>query len=107
MRKYPTRTSLRIDTSLQLPVKFITPCNWLWRGERVLVWRSMARIPGRAGGAGIKGAEQISGAASFAAYNGRDLSSERGLSSLHVKHNFILGYSYDLPFGPGRRWGNQ
>ena len=59
------------------------------------------------GGAGIKGAEQISGAASFAAYNGRDLSSERGLSSLHVKHNFILGYSYDLPFGPGRRWGNQ
>src|SRR5207247_4676693 len=59
------------------------------------------------GGAGVKGAEQISGAASFAAYNGRDLSSERGLSSLHVKHNFILGYSYDLPFGPGRRWGNN
>ena len=59
------------------------------------------------GGAGIKGAEQISGAASFAVYNGHDLSSERGLSSLHVAHNFILGYSYELPFGPGRRWGNQ
>jgi len=59
------------------------------------------------GGAGIKGAEQIAGAASFAVYNGRDLSSERGLSSLHVAHNFILGYSYELPFGPGRRWGNQ
>jgi hypothetical protein len=59
------------------------------------------------GGAGIKGAEQIAGAASFAVYNGRDLSSERGLSSLHVKHNFILAYSYELPFGSGRRWGNQ
>jgi hypothetical protein len=58
------------------------------------------------GGAGIKGAEQIAGAARFSAYNGHDLASERGLSSLHVKHNFILGYSYDLPFGPGRRWGN-
>src|SRR5436853_2021173 len=59
------------------------------------------------GGAGIKGAEQISGAASFAVYNGHDLSSERGLSSLHVKNNFILGYTYELPFGPGRRWRNQ
>jgi len=59
------------------------------------------------GGAGIKGAEQIAGAASFAVYNGRDLTSERGLSSLHVKHNFILAYSYELPFGAGRRWANQ
>ena len=58
------------------------------------------------GGAGIKGAEQISGAASFAVYNGRDLSSERGLSSLHVEHNFILAYGYQLPFGPGRHWRN-
>jgi len=59
------------------------------------------------GGAGIKGAEQVAGAASFAVYNGNDLRSERGLSSLHVQHNFILGYSYELPFGPGRHWANQ
>ncbi len=59
------------------------------------------------GGAGIKGAEQIAGAASFAVYNGHDLSSERGLSSLHVQHNFILASSYELPIGSGRRWGNQ
>src|SRR2546426_862885 len=66
-----------------------------------------ARNIDNGGGAGIKGAEQVQGAASFAVYNGHDLASERGLSSLHVKHNFILGYSYELPFGPGRRWGNQ
>jgi Carboxypeptidase regulatory-like domain/TonB-dependent Receptor Plug Domain/TonB dependent receptor len=66
-----------------------------------------ARNIDNGGGAGIKGAEQISGAASFAVYNGHDLSSERGLSSLHVQHNFILAYSYGLPFGPGHRWGAQ
>jgi len=66
-----------------------------------------ARNIDNGGGAGIKGAEQIAGAASFAVYNGRDLSSERGLSSLHVQHNFILAYSYELPFGSGRHWGNQ
>ena len=66
-----------------------------------------ARNIDNGGGAGIKGAEQVQGAASFAVYNGYDLASERGLSSLHVKHNFILGYSYELPFGPGRHWGND
>src|SRR5437899_1033821 len=66
-----------------------------------------ARNIDNGGGAGIKGAEQVQGAASFAVYNGRDLSSERGLSSLNVKHNFIIGYSYESPFGSGRHWGNQ
>ena len=59
------------------------------------------------GGAGIKGAEQISGAASFAVYNGQDFSMDRGLSSLHVEHNFILSYTYEFPYGTGRHWGKQ
>ncbi|PYU22923.1 MAG: hypothetical protein DMG32_17065, partial [Acidobacteria bacterium] len=59
------------------------------------------------GGAGIKGAEQIAGAASFAVYNGQDFSSDRGLSSLHVEHNFILSYTYEFPYGTGRHWGKQ
>lgn len=29
----------------------------------------------------------------------------RALSGFHVKHNFVINYTYDLPFGPGRRFG--
>src|SRR5438132_14364435 len=42
------------------------------------------------GGAGITGAERISGAAGSAVYDGHDLSSERGRSSLDVAQKFTL-----------------
>jgi len=56
--------------------------------------------------AGTRGGEIISGTAN-ATYNSDNFAGEKGLSGLHVKHNFITSYSYDLPFGPGRPWGNQ
>lgn len=59
------------------------------------------------GGAGLKGAEQIVGGASFAVYNSYDLAGERGLTALDIRHNFIASYTYELPFGSGRRWGTQ
>ncbi|MBI4464562.1 MAG: hypothetical protein HY647_07650, partial [Acidobacteria bacterium] len=59
------------------------------------------------GGAGIKGAEQVSGASSFSSYNSRNIRADKGLSSLHVAHNATLSYGYDLPFGQGRRWGSN
>ena len=66
-----------------------------------------ARNIDNGGGAGIKGAEQVVSAASFAVFNSQDRAADRGLSSLHIQHNFILSYTYELPFGSGRRWGNQ
>src|SRR5437660_7944131 len=100
--RYVAPISDQIYNALQLVVERRSRAGLAFNGS--YTW---SRNIDNGGGAGIKGAEQISGAASFAVYNGRDLSSERGLSSLHVKHNFILGYSYELPFGPGRHWGNQ
>ena len=59
------------------------------------------------GGAGTKGAEQVSGAASFTVYNSRNIAADKGLASIHVAHNATLSYGYDLPFGQGRRWGSN
>ena len=59
------------------------------------------------GGAGIKCAEQVAGASSFSIYNSRNFASEKGLSSIHVAHNFTLSAGYDLPFGQGRRYGSN
>ncbi|MBI4459123.1 MAG: hypothetical protein HY648_03560, partial [Acidobacteria bacterium] len=59
------------------------------------------------GGAGTKCAEQVQGASSFSTYNSRNIKADKGLSSIHVAHNAILSYGYDLPFGQGRRWGSN
>jgi hypothetical protein len=32
---------------------------------------------------------------------------DKGLSSFHSKHNFVLNGAYDLPFGQGRTFGNN
>ncbi len=37
----------------------------------------------------------------------RNLSLEEGLSNLDVPYRFVLSTLYDLPFGHGRRWGNN
>lgn len=34
-----------------------------------------------------------------------DTKLDRGLSAFDVRHNFVLNYIYDLPFGPGKRFG--
>ena len=39
--------------------------------------------------------------------NSYNLQAERGLSDFDVRHRFVLSYSYDLPFGAGKRWMSQ
>ncbi len=36
-----------------------------------------------------------------------NLDGERGLSNFDVRHRFITSFTYDLPWGPGRPWGNN
>jgi carboxypeptidase family protein/TonB-dependent receptor-like protein len=59
------------------------------------------------GQGGTKGAENSGGGSSFRSANYYDMKGEKGLSSLHVKHNFTVAYSYDLPLGANQRWGSQ
>ena len=35
-----------------------------------------------------------------------NISAERGRSNFDVRHRLTFSYSWDLPFGRGRRWGN-
>ena len=59
------------------------------------------------GQGGTKGAENSGGGSSFRSANYYDPRGEKGLSSLHVKHNATITYGYELPFGAGRPWGSQ
>ncbi len=100
--RYVAPVSDQIYNALQLVVEKRLRAGLAFNGS--YTW---SRNIDDGGGAGIKGAEQISGAASFAVYNGQDFSIDRGLSSLHVEHNFILAYTYEFPYGTGRHWGKQ
>ena len=59
------------------------------------------------GQGGTKGAENSGGGSSFRTANYYDPEGEKGLSSLHVKHNFTISYGYELPFGAERQFGSQ
>ncbi len=39
--------------------------------------------------------------------NGNNLRADRGLAEFDIKHRFVASYVYELPFGKGRRWGNN
>jgi hypothetical protein len=39
--------------------------------------------------------------------NGNNLRADRGLAEFDIKHRFVASYIYELPFGHGRRWGNN
>ncbi len=39
--------------------------------------------------------------------DGNNLKAERGLAEFDIKHRFVASYIYELPFGRGRRWGNN
>jgi hypothetical protein len=41
---------------------------------------------------------------SFLPQDSNNLIAERGLSSFHAKHRFVLSYLYELPVGTGHRW---
>jgi len=39
--------------------------------------------------------------------DGNNLKAERGLAEFDVKQRFVVSYIYELPFGQGRRWGQN
>ena len=58
------------------------------------------------GGSGTECVDSVSGT-DYTNYNQWDMGGDKGHSALHVGHNFIASYTYELPFGAGRRWGSQ
>ena len=35
------------------------------------------------------------------------MAADRGLAEFDIKHRFVASYIYELPFGNGRKWGNE
>ena len=58
------------------------------------------------GSSGTQGNTNISGTTLYQ-YNNSDFGMDKSLSALHVAHNFISSYTYELPVGTGRAVGNQ
>ena len=58
------------------------------------------------GAVSTRGGENVSGSPN-ASGNIYDLAGEKGLSGIHIAHNFIASYTYELPFGNGRPLGSQ
>jgi outer membrane receptor protein involved in Fe transport len=52
----------------------------------------------------IDNASTIGGGATVVAQNDQDLRAERGLSSFDQRHRLTADYTFELPFGPNRRW---
>jgi outer membrane receptor protein involved in Fe transport len=52
----------------------------------------------------IDNASSIGGGSTVVAQNDLDLSAERGLSSFDQRHRFTGDWTFDLPFGEGRKW---
>src|SRR5262249_9954829 len=52
----------------------------------------------------IDDASSIGGTAVVVAQNDQDLEAERGLSSFDQRHRFTGDFTFELPFGPNRRW---
>jgi len=40
------------------------------------------------------------------AYDRFNIGLNRGLAAFNLRHQFNANFSYDLPFGPGKKWGN-
>jgi hypothetical protein len=55
----------------------------------------------------IDNASSIGGGAVVVAQNDLDLAAERGLSSFDQRHKFIGNFTYELPFGTGKKWLNN
>jgi trimeric autotransporter adhesin len=55
----------------------------------------------------IDDASNIGGGARVVAQDDRDLAAERGLSSFDRRHLFTGDLTFELPFGPNRRWLNK
>ena len=55
----------------------------------------------------IDNASSIGGGAVIVAQNDLDLAAERGLSSFDQRHKFTGNFTYELPFGTGKKWLNN
>jgi len=55
----------------------------------------------------IDDASSVGGGATVVAQNDLDLAAERGLSSFDQRHRVNADLTYELPFGPDRRWLNS
>ena len=55
----------------------------------------------------IDNASSIGGGAVVVAQNDLDLAAERGLSSFDQRHKFLGNFTYELPFGTGKKWLNN
>ncbi|MDX2181128.1 MAG: TonB-dependent receptor [Bryobacteraceae bacterium] len=54
-----------------------------------------------------RGGDDSGGTSSRDPQNPRDLRAERAIADEHVPHRFVFSYTYDLPFGRGRRFGSS
>ncbi len=52
-------------------------------------------------------ASSLSGGGGTVAQNDKDLAAEWGPSSFDVRHRLAVDFSYELPFGPSRKWLNK
>jgi hypothetical protein len=52
----------------------------------------------------IDNASSIGGTGNIVAQNDQDLAAERGLSSFDMRHQLQGDYTYELPFGTGKKW---
>lgn len=55
----------------------------------------------------IDNASSIGGGAVVVAQNDLDLAAERGLSSFDQRHKLLGNFTYELPFGTGKKWLNN
>ena len=52
-------------------------------------------------------ASSLGGGGGTVAQNDKDLAAEWGPSSFDVRHRLAIDFSYELPFGPNRKWLNK
>ncbi|HVH86076.1 MAG TPA: TonB-dependent receptor, partial [Terriglobales bacterium] len=55
----------------------------------------------------LDNASSIGGGAVVVAQNDQDLAAERSLSSFDQRHKFTGNFTYELPFGTGKKWLNN
>jgi hypothetical protein len=98
-----------------LRIAGVQPFTWESSGGRSIMHSLSLRI-GRRLAQGIQGsatytisksmdnASSIGGGAVVVAQNDQDLEAEWGRSSFDQRHRFSASFSWELPFGTGRRW---
>jgi hypothetical protein len=112
LQRAPNRgpTGLRIDN--------VQAFIWESSGGRSVMHALSVRVrrrqaQGVAGGAtytlskSMDNASTIGGGAGVVAQNDQDLEAEWGRSSFDQTHRLAADFSYELPFGPNRRWLNK